>query len=488
MSPNFPAQDIKAGLSSLNGHDGHNGHNSTTSVVLSRDLRYKPPTITHASGIYYYTECGRKIIDACGGSAVACLGHDNARVKAAVRQQMDRAPYCHSQFFTTAASEELASTVIDTTQGKMARMLTLGSGSEALEAALKLARQYYLELPEPQPQRQYFIAREPSYHGATLATLGVGGHLGRRAPFEPMLAGFTSKVSPCNTYRGLRKGETQQGYVARLAVELDDAFNKLPANSVCAFVVEPITGASTGTVPAAEGYLRACKEVCEKHGALLILDEVMCGMGRSGTMHAWQQDDVVPNIQVVGKAFGGGYIPISGVLIDHQISGVLEAGSGKFSHGQSFQAHPSACAAALEIQNIIREDNLLDNVRAMGDRLSQSLRDRIGSLPSVGDIRGRGLFWSVEFVSDKETKEPFPPGQNVGYSIHELAMQEPYNICLYPGKGSIDGVRGDHVLLAPPYNVTPAEVDIIVDRVAAVLTVFFKSKNNSTVRANVRQW
>lgn len=261
-----------------------------TGAVLSRDLRRKLPTITHASGIYHYTEDGRRIMDACGGSAVACLGYDHPRVKAAIRNQMNNVPYCHSQFFTTSTSEKLASTVIASTDSKMARLLTLSSGSEALEAALKVARQYYLELPDPQPGRKYFIARSPSYHGATLTTLGIGGHASRRAPFEPLFEGVkTGKVSQCNPYRGVQHGESLKGYVDRLRDELDDAFSSFPTGTVCAFVAEPVTGASTGSIPPAEGYLAAVKEVCEKHGALLILDEVMCGMGRTGTMHAWQQ-------------------------------------------------------------------------------------------------------------------------------------------------------------------------------------------------------
>lgn len=458
-----------------------------TSAVLSRNLRERFPTVSRAAGIYYYTEDGRQLIDACGGSAVACVGHDNARVKAAISKQMDSVPYCHSQFFTTDTSERLAATVVASTDGKMARLLTLSSGSEAVEAALKVARQYFLELAEPQPERIHFIARSPSYHGATLATLAVGGHLSRRAPFEPILSDGGGKVSQCNTYRGLQPGESTELYVARLAKELDEAFSRFPNGTVCAFVAETVTGASTGSVPPAEGYFAAVKEVCERHGALLILDEVMCGMGRTGTMHAWQQERVVPNIQVIGKGFGGGYIPISGVLIDHEVNKVLEWGSANFSHGQSFQAHPSACAAALEIQNIIGEEDLLANVRNTGNLLASSLQEKLGSHPNVGNIRGRGLFWSVEFVNDKLTKKPFPPEWHVGYSIHELALREPYNICLYPGKGTIDGIHGDHVLISPPYNVTCTEIDMIVEKLASVVLDFFSEDNELGV-VKARQW
>lgn len=476
MSQYLVEKTIKAGINV-----------QATSAVLSRNLRERIPAISRGVGIYYYTEDGRQLIDACGGSAVACVGHDNARVKAAIAKQMDSVPYCHSQFFTTHTSEKLARNVVASTDGKMARLLTLSSGSEAVEAALKVARQYYLELPDPQPGRIHFIARSPSYHGATLRTLAVGGHLSRRAPFEPILSDNSGKVSQCNIYRGLRPGESTKAYVARLSKELDDAFSGFPVRTVCAFVAETVTGASTGSVPPAEGYFAAVKEVCEKHGALLILDEVMCGMGRTGTMHAWQQESVVPNIQVIGKGFGAGYIPISGVLIDHEVNQVLESGSAKFSHGQSFQAHPSACAAALEIQHIIHEEDLLANVRSMGHLLASSLQEKIGSHPKVGNIRGRGLLWSVEFVNDKLTREPFPPEWNVGYSVHELAIREPHNMCLYPGKGTIDGMSGDHVLISPPYNVTPIEINMIVERLASVISDFF-SEDKELGKVEARQW
>lgn len=458
------------------------------SAVLSRDLRKNTPMVNRAAGIFYYTDSGRPIIDACGGSAVACLGHGNARVNEAIRRQMDRVPYCHSQFFTTHESEMLATNVIDSTNGKMARLLALSSGSEALEAALKMARQYYLELPQPQESRTHFISRLPSYHGATLTSLGIGGHVARRAMFEPMLGVNTTKVSQCNVYRGLREGETTQEYVGRLATELDEAFCALPAGTVAAFVAEPVTGASTGTVPAPEGYFAAMKQVCEAHGALLILDEVMCGMGRTGTMHAWQQEGVQPDIQVIGKAFGGGYVPISGLLIGHNINNVLMQGSAKFSHGQSFQAHPTASAAALEVQNIIHEENLLANVQKMGSRLAGALHSRLEAHPQVGNIRGRGLFWSIELVRDKLTKDPFPPEQNIGYSLHEFAMQEPYNICVYPGHGTIDGSHGDHILLAPAYNVTPEEIDLIVEKVTGALFDYFSKDLDSRNVVEDRQW
>lgn len=448
-------------------------HLPGTSAVLSRDLRERSAVVGRASGIFYHTESGERILDGCGGSGVACLGYGDERMKASIAAQMEHVPYCHSHFFTTPISERLSKAIVETTGGKMANLLTLSSGSEAVEAALKLARQYFLELPDPQPQRKLFIARQPSYHGATLSTLAVGGHVTRRAPFEPMLLPGMGKVSLCRAWRGMGETESASVYIARLAAELEAEFERLGPENVCAFIGETVTGASTGCVAAVEGYWQMIQGVCQKHGALLILDEVMCGMGRTGTMHAWEQEGIVPNIQVIGKGMGAGYIPVSGVLLDHEVRDTLASGSGKFSHGQSFQAHPVACAAALSVQRIIREDELLSNVCAMGNILEDLLRRYVGSHRLVGDIRGRGLFWAIEFVEDKTSARPFPAQRNVGYAFCAAALRAPYYLSVYPGKGTIDGIVGDHILLAPAYVITHEEVKLLVGTLAAAVVSFF---------------
>lgn len=287
-------------------------------------------------------------------------------------------------------------------------------GSEAVEAALKLARQYFLELPTPQPQRTKFIARLPSYHGTTLGALSAGGHVSRRRPFEPLLSKNTSHVSPCYAYRGKRNGESDADYVSRLAAELDAEFQRVGSENVCAFIAEPVVGAvgscfsfhktivsanllfqALGCVPAVPGYFPAMKAVCEKYGALLILDEIMSGMGRCGTLHAWEQEDVVPDLQTIGKGLGGGYAPVSGLLIGDHIVQAIDKGTGAFCHGQTYQGHPISCAAALAVQKTIQEESLLENVRNMGAYLESQLRRRLEDHPNVGDIRGRGLFWGV---------------------------------------------------------------------------------------------
>ncbi|MCJ1420560.1 hypothetical protein MMC32_006917 [Xylographa parallela] len=444
---------------------------SATSAVLHRDLHHAPLRVIAAKGNYLTLENGRQIFDATGGAAVACIGHGDLSVKEAVAQQMDEVSYCHSLFFSSSGAENLAQILIDSTHGVMARAFIVSSGSEAMEAAMKLARQYFLELA--QPARVRFIARKESYHGTTLGALSMSGHLGRRKLFEPMLLGNVSRVSACNAYRGMQDGESTEEYVRRLAQELDDEFERVGPGSVCAFVAEPVVGAALGCVPAVPGYLRAMKAVCVKHGALLVLDEVMCGMGRTGTMHAWQQEDVTPDIQTIGKGLGGGYAPIAALLIAPHIISALSHGSGSFLHGQTYQGHPVACAAASQVQTILRTRDLVANVARMGVLLARGLHAGLDRHPNVGDIRGRGLFWGIEFVEDKGTKRPFAVERGVAWRVHERGMAEGWGISLYPGQGTVDGVLGDHVLLAPAYNVTAAEVEWAVKQTVGVVEEVF---------------
>ncbi|KAI9721582.1 MAG: hypothetical protein M1828_005072 [Chrysothrix sp. TS-e1954] len=445
------------------------------SMLLHRSLHEPPLHVVGAKGNYLELDSGRRIFDSTGGAAVACLGHGNERVKQAVLQQMHAFSYCHTLTYTSSVAEELAQELCRSTKDQMTKAYLVSSGSEAMEAAMKLARQYFLELPHPQPQRTRFIARAPSYHGNTLGALSMSGHRARRNLFEPILLQNISHISPCNAYRYLEHQETLQHYVDRLAQELDDEFIRIGPANVAACTFETVVGAALGCVPAVDGYFKAIKAVCDRHGALLILDEVMCGMGRSGTLHAWEQEGVVPDIQTIGKGLGGGYAPVAGVLINKRVVDVLDAGTGAFSSGQTYQGHPIACAAALEVQKIIREDDLVTNVREKGDLLSSLLRQELIDHPFVGDIRGRGLFWGIEFVQNKTTKEPFAPTRGVAMGVHQRALQHPYSISLYPGTGTMDGQSGDHVLLAPAYNVSKTDIEFIVERTAAVIRDFFET-------------
>lgn len=426
-----------------------------------------------------------------------------------MNQLSDGVAYCHSLFFATTAAEQLASFLVDSTNGEMARAFFVSSGSESIEAALKMARQYHLEKFSPEPQRVHFIGRKQSYHGTTLGALAAGGHLARRAIYEPMLSKNHKFVSPCFAYRGKHPNETDGAYVRRLEEELDAEFQRIGPDRVAAFIAEPIVGAALGCVPSVSGYFGAARRVCDRYGALLILDEIMCGSGRAGPapsarypkpLHAWQDPSVgiVPDMMTLGKGLGGGYQPIAAMLANHKVIDVLAKGSGAFSHGQTYQAHPLACRAALEVQRIIRDDDLVSNVRAQGKLLGQLLRDQLSSHPHVGNIRGQGLFWGVEIVKDKATRKPFDPIHAVAMGLHELGklamplwlrlarlvsqgaitditigMRSPFNISIYPGTGTADGVNGDHIMLSPAYNVTSEDVHEIVDSTVSVIKAFF---------------
>ena len=419
-----------------------------------------PPIAVRGEGIYLHTADGQAIIDASGGAAVAALGHGNRRIAEAIGRQAAEMAYSHTGAFSNQPAEDLAEILLKDEPGGLTKAWFCSSGSEGNEAAIKLARQYFLEIG--QPQRHRTIARLQSYHGTTLGALSAGGNLMRREKFLPILSQTHSLVSPCFPYRFKHDDETDAQYLDRLTDELEAEFQRVGPDTVMAFLAEPVVGATTGCVTALPGYFQRVRQICDRHGALLILDEVMCGMGRTGTMHAWEQEGVSPDIQIVAKGLGGGYQPIGGILIHDRIVQALAQGSGGFLHGQTYQAHPVACAAALEVQRIIREDDLLANVQAIGKRLETALTERFGNHRHVGDIRGRGLFWAIEFVSNRTTKTPFDPALKINERVKREAFAR--GLSGYPMGGTIDGHSGDHFIVAPPYIVTEPEIDTIVER------------------------
>jgi adenosylmethionine-8-amino-7-oxononanoate aminotransferase len=424
-----------------------------------------PPAAIAGEGIRLRLDDGREIIDASGGAAVACLGHGNKRIAAAIAEQAAAMAYAHTGFFTSRPAEALADILLKDEPGGLTQAWFCSSGSEGNEAALKLARQYFIEIG--QPQRTRFIGRAQGYHGNTLGALAAGGNLMRRALYAPLLSDAFSLVSPCFPYRFQRDDETDAQYVDRLADELEAEFQRLGPENVIAFTCETLVGATTGCVAALPGYFRRVREICDRHGALLILDEVMCGMGRTGRMHCWEWEGITPDIQVVAKGLGGGYQPIGGILISRRVVDGLRSGSGAFMHGHTYQAHPVACAAALEVQRIIAEDNLLPHVAAMGARLEAALTERFGNHRHVGDIRGRGLFFALEFVADRARKTPFDPALKINDQVKHAALAN--GLGIYPMGGTIDGRQGDHVIVAPPYIVRPEEIDTIVTRLGAAV-------------------
>jgi adenosylmethionine-8-amino-7-oxononanoate aminotransferase len=438
-----------------------------------RNLRKEYPEVKSAEGNYLFTSDGRKIFDACAGAAVSCLGYGNKRVIEAIHNQsLTGVTYLASSFWASPVVKDLCKELIQGTEGKMSRVYLTGSGSEAMEAAIKLSRQFFYEKNKDTP-RVNFIARENSYHGNTIGALSVSGFITRRQPYIPFLMDNIHHISSCYPYRQQEEGESDAAFVARKATELDNKFRELGPETVIGFIAEPVVGAALGCVPYVPGYLKAMRDVCHKYGALFILDEVMCGSGRTGTLHAWQAEDIVPDIQTMAKGLGGGYQPIAAMLLSQKVVNTIMEGSGQFIHGLTYQAMPIQAAAALEVQRIIREDKLLKNVTKRGTTLGKLLKSSLDEHPNVGDIRGQGLFWGIEFVKDKKTKQPFAPEVGISQKILELALSDQFNMTFYPGTGSVDGIQGDHIILAPPFNITNKDVDDIVVTVVAVINIVF---------------
>ncbi|RUU87020.1 aspartate aminotransferase family protein [Mesorhizobium sp. M7A.F.Ca.MR.176.00.0.0] len=432
--------------------------------ILHRSIGAKLPCAVAGDGIYITDSEGRRYIDGSGGAAVSCLGHNHPEVLDAMRAQMGRISYAHTSFFTTDVAEQLAEQLIKLAPAGLDYVYLVSGGSEAVEAALKMARQYFVEIGEP--QRRHIIARRQSYHGNTIGALATGGNEWRRAQFKPILP-ETHHVSPCYAYRGMQLDETPESYAERLANELEAKVLELGADTVMAFVAEPLVGATLGAVPPVADYFKRVRHVCNKYGLLLILDEVMCGMGRTGTIFATDQEGIVPDLLTLAKGLGGGFQPIGAVLLSEKIYRAFAEGSGLFQHGHTYIGHPIAAAAASKVVEILTRPEMMDNVIEMGDRLRAGLDAALGQSAYIGDVRGRGLFRGVEIVVNKDTKQPFDPALKIHSKIKKEAMQR--GLLCYPMGGTIDGVHGDHVLLAPPYIIQPEQIDMIVERLAAAI-------------------
>ena len=427
--------------------------------VLHRAIAHRYPVAVSGKGIHIRDADGREYIDASAGAAVSCLGHSHPDVLAAMHRQLDSLAYAHTSFFTTQVAEELGEDLTAHAPPGISHVYFVSGGSEAIEASLKMARQYFVEKGEP--QRRHFIARRQSYHGNTLGALAVGGNVWRRKQFAPLLIDV-AHVSPCFEYRGRQADETALQYGERLARELEDKIAELGSDTVIAFVAETVGGATAGCIPPVEGYFKRIRDICDRHRILLILDEVMCGMGRTGTLHACEQEGIAPDLMAIAKGLGGGFAPIGAVLVADKVFKAFERGSGFFQHGHTYLGHPLACAGALAVQRVIRRDDLLANVKAQGATLMRRLNERFGNHHHVGDVRGRGLFQAVELVLDRASKEPFDPKHKLHARIKHEAMRR--GLMVYTMGGTLDGVRGDHVLLAPPFIVEARDVDTIVER------------------------
>ena len=430
--------------------------------VFHRHCHQPLPTAVKGEGAYLYDQSGNAYLDACGGAAVSCLGHSHPRVRRAISDQLDRLAYAHSGFFTCDTSEQLAARLAAQAPGDLDHIYLVSGGSEAVESALKLARQYFVELG--QPQRTQFISRRQSYHGNTLGALGVGGNRWRQAPFDPIL-NHAAHIAPCYAYRDKQPGESDYHYGQRVANELEQQLLTLGPETVIGFIAEPVVGATSGAVPAVEGYFRRIREICDQYGVLLILDEVMCGMGRTGTLFAHQQEGIQADIVTIAKGLGAGYQPIGAMIASDQIYQVISNGSGFFQHGHTYMGHALASAAALAVLQTIEADNLLVQVRLRGEKLRAQLQQRFGEHPHVGDIRGRGLFLGIELVQDRASKQPFAPQTGLATKLKQTALDQ--GLMCYPMGGTIDGEQGHHLLLAPPFIIDDNQCDELVDKLAS---------------------
>ncbi|MEQ8397553.1 aspartate aminotransferase family protein [Thalassobaculum sp.] len=430
------------------------------SYVFHRDTRADMPVVVRGEGIWIEDSSGKRYLDASGGAAVSCLGHSHQRVIAAVRDQVGRIAFAHTGAFSSEPAEQLAELMVRNAPGRMARALFVSGGSEATEAAIKLARQYHVERGEP--SRHRIIARRQSYHGNTLGALSASGNMARRALYQPYLQDW-SHIAPCYPYRDRRHDETEEAYGLRVADELETEILRVGPETVSAFILEPVVGATLGAVAAVPGYLARVRTICDRHGVLLIFDEVMCGMGRTGTLYASEYDGVVADVYVVAKGLGAGYQPIGAVIASEGVYAAIHEGSGFFQHGHTYMGHPVACAAALAVQAAIRDEGLLARVQSGGATLRALLEERFGNHAHVGEIRGRGYFVGLELVADRASKATFDPALALHNRVKAAAMEN--GLICYPMGGTIDGKSGDHVLVAPPFITTDDELAEIVERV-----------------------
>jgi len=440
------------------------------SNVFPRNCKIQAPLAVQGDGVYIIDRTGKRYLDASGGAAVSCLGHSDAEVIEAIKSQVERLEFAHTGFFSSVPAEALAELLIKEAPGDLDRVYFVSGGSEAVEAAIKLARQYFIEIG--QPQRHRVIARRQSYHGNTLGALAAGGNLWRREPFAPLMI-ETTHISPCYAYRGQQQDETGFDYGQRVANELETEIQRLGEEQVMAFIAEPVVGATLGAVPAVEGYFKRIREICNQYGVLLILDEVMCGMGRTGSLYACDQEGVAPDIMTIAKGLGAGYQPVGAMLCSARIYQAIEQGSGFFQHGHTYIGHPVACAAAHTVVKKIMDRRMLDRVLTQGVRLHKALLDKFGGHPHIGDIRGRGLFFGLELVRDRDTKAAFPPQLGLHRKFKQTALEN--GLVCYPAGGTIDGQQGDHILLAPPFIIDTGHIDEIVSKLDTTLKSTLRS-------------
>ena len=434
------------------------------SHIFPRHTRKPPPVAVRGSGCYLYDADGKVYLDGSGGAAVSCLGHDDRDIIEAVQKQSAELAFAHTGFFTSEPAEKLADLLAEHAPGGLERVYLVSGGSEATEAAIKLARQYHVEKGDT--GRRHIIARRQSYHGNTLGALAAGGNAWRREQFAPLLFDV-SHIAPCYEYILRQEGETAEAYGLRAAQELEDEILRLGPDSVIAFMAEPVVGATMGAVPAVAGYFKRIREICDQYGVLLILDEVMCGMGRTGHLFACDAEGIVPDILCIAKGLGAGYQPIGAMLCSAEIYSAIEAGSGFFQHGHTYLGHPVAAAAGHAVLSKLLDQDLVGRAADKGQVLQERLNERFGQHPHIGDIRGRGLFVGLELVEDREARAPFAPRHGLAARIKAEAFDA--GLICYPMSGTRDGRNGDHILLAPPFIIGDDQIDELTHKLSGAV-------------------
>jgi len=435
-----------------------------TSNIFPRHTSYDLPYAVRGDGCYIIDKNDKRYLDASGGAAVSCLGHSDITVRKAIIEQTEKLAFAHTSFFTSDPAEKLANLLAENSPKGLNKVYFVSSGSEAVEASLKLARQYFVEIGEP--ERHRVISRKQSYHGNTLGALAAGGNVWRRSFFEKILVD-TSLISPCYPYRHQNVNETEIDYGLRVANELEEEIKTLGPQNVMAFIAETVVGATAGALTPVPGYFKRIREICDKYGVLLILDEVMCGMGRTGSLFACEEENIIPDIITIAKGLGAGYQPIGAMLCQDFIYDTIANGSGFFQHGHTYLGHPIACAASLAVLTKLINENICEKVKDKGERLQKILERELGQNQFVGDIRGRGLFRGIEIVKDRSTKEPFPKKLNVANKIKKEALN--LGLICYPMQGTVDGIIGDHILIAPPFIINEDEINEISSKLKTTI-------------------
>ena len=434
------------------------------SNVFPRHSSYDLPNAVGGDGCYIIDEKGKRYLDASGGAAVSCLGHSDKTIQKAIIEQTEKLAFAHTSFFTSEPAELLANLLAKHSPEGLDKVYFVSSGSEAVEASLKLARQYFVEIGKPEKHK--IISRKQSYHGNTLGALAAGGNVWRRSFFEKLLV-ETSLISPCYPYRHQTQDETELEYGLRVANELEEEIINLGSENVMAFIAETVVGATAGALTPVSGYFKRVREICDKYDVLLILDEVMCGMGRTGSLFACDEEDVVPDILTVAKGLGAGYQPIGAMICQNFIYDAIANGSGFFQHGHTYLGHPVACAASLSVLNKLVNENFSSQVKEKGQYLQKNLELHLGQNQFVGDIRGRGLFRGIEIVKDRSTKEPFQKKLNIAGKIKKQALD--IGLICYPMQGTVDGSKGDHILIAPPFIINESEINEISTKLKSTI-------------------